>query len=200
MNAKVKISQLAAEVAALLGESLALSCHPAESPFPDLALRVRLRAPGELAQLLLSADPAISGAVKEFGSRLSIDAEGVVELELPPDFLKLAAVKMSDWKREVNSITTPESGIGLMQSSKWKGVRGTPEKPVAMTAYNKSGAIVLKLFASNAKASLDYALYFPVPSVDADDCLEVPPALYGDLINRLAVFINNESYVSEPKK
>lgn len=49
--AKVSIDQLAMDVAAVLGESLALDCHPAESPFPGIGDQVRILAPGALASL-----------------------------------------------------------------------------------------------------------------------------------------------------
>lgn len=46
---KRKITQIASDVATLLGESLALECAPEESPFPGIEQRVRLLVPAALA-------------------------------------------------------------------------------------------------------------------------------------------------------
>ena len=68
---KFTISQLALDVATLLGESLTLECQPEESPFPRIEDRVRILVPGLIHKLMIRSPD-------------SLDLSGEIEL---PHFL-----------------------------------------------------------------------------------------------------------------
>lgn len=178
---KVKIPDLAAKVATLLGEALALECQPQESPFPDLEDRVRILAPGTLARLILEEPPHLFGNAKSFDSKVLIDTEGTGTLLLPDDFLKLICIKMSDWTLPVTRI----SPVLPIHASRWKGIRGTPERPSVVLSLNSSGKRVLKIFSSAPSAVMETGLYSPAPVIASDDSLDIPDSLADKLITAL---------------
>lgn len=180
-----KIKELAAEVATILGERLVLECHPDESPFPDIEERVRILAPGILADLIREADLMELSEFKGIEGNPSIDKSGVVTLELPDDFLRLVSIRMSDWEWPVMTVTSPDSPIYEMQRSSWCGIRGNQQRPVAILCYEGEKRY-LKLYSSNEGSSVELALYMPRPEVSADDSIAIPNMLAGPLIRQIA--------------
>ena len=76
---------------------------------------------------------------------------------LPSDFMRLVAFRMSDWKRTIFDPikeTDPEYG---KQSSKWKGICGSPEKPVVAIVHRSEGK-VLEFFSCKDNPSV-YVLH-----------------------------------------
>lgn len=182
----VGIGELASDMAALLGESLLPECQPEESPFPDLEKQVRILAPIVLETLIMESEPFdLMDAAGRIDSEIRIDSEGMVTLELPDDFLRLICLKMSDWQRPVTSITTVGNPLFYRQGSRWKGIRGTPEHPVALPGFTTDGKGALHLYSSKTGATLEQALYIPRPSLSAKDELKVPSALYPSLLLKL---------------
>lgn len=182
--AKIKISELADAAAALLGETLARECRPADSPFPDIEERTRLLAPGLLANLITEAPLERLSGYKNFDNPVEIANTGEATLRLPDDFLRLVSIRMSDWSCDITEPTPASGDILKRQKSRWTGVRGNPERPVAIISFSDSGRC-LKLYSSKPGAVLGWGYYMAMPSVAADDSLEVPPSLYSPLLQRL---------------
>ena len=183
---KISLDSLASDVAALLGESLQLECQPEESPFPTIKEQVRIRAPAILSELLSECSPEfLYGYGKQINSKAEKDDSGVVTLELPDDFLRIIYLQMSDWARPVTEISSHKSSEALKQSSRWKGIKGTPQRPVAIFGFTSTGKRCLRLYSSNADATLVQAQYMPVPKADADDMINIPQSLYPILLNKL---------------
>ncbi|MCH5242960.1 MAG: hypothetical protein J1F67_11195 [Muribaculaceae bacterium] len=184
---KITVDRIATEVATLMGESLALECRPHESPFPDIVDKVRVATPGILHDLITDAKAEMLTDAKRLAPEVSIGPDGVGTLRLPDDFLRLVYVKMNDWSRPVTSVTPFSDPSVSLQYSPWNGVRGTPQRPVAvMDAASGS----LKLFTCGKGSALESFLYVPKPVIAADDTLETPEALYPQLIRNI---VNNAS-------
>lgn len=179
------IHQLAIEVATLRGEALALECHPAESPFPDIEDQVRIMAPALLTTLILEADPRNLDGAESFLTQVRPDSDGVVTIPLPDNFLRLAEVKMSDWKYELRDVSASDSETLAMQYCGVEGIFGNSQRPVALFGHTLSGQRCIKLFSSDVSASLEKALYYPVPQIDSSDTISIPDSLYPSLLNLL---------------
>ena len=180
------IKQLASDVAAILGESLASDCPPEETHFPFIEERVRLMSPLILEELLMQAEVEELCEVKSLNVSVTVDSLGMVTIVLPDDFLRLVSVKMSDWKRQVCHITPSDSEHYLWQTSRWEGIRGSPERPLALLGRNLSGERCMRLFSSGQDASLDHLLYIARPKLYPSDLLEVPDNFYNILVCRVA--------------
>lgn len=187
----VTLDRLTEDVAALLGESIFQECDAAESPFPDLEDRVHILAPGFLFGLLKENPQAKYAVAKEFSGVISVDPEGVATLRLPADFLELVYVKLSDWNSGVTEAVFPgEPGFSL-QSCRFKGIRGNPERPVAVVDRDTSGAI-LKLYSSSENAKLETGLYLPDSLLSDSAVIYLPDGLYIKLAERLAKAVSGE--------
>lgn len=183
---EVSINKTASDVAAVLGESLALECQPEESPFPDLEHRVRIIAPGILANLILEADTALTTDAKEYSGEVTLDNDGTGILPLPDDFLKLSAIRMSGWGKTVTEITGTDNRKHAMQRSVWKGIRGTPQRPVVTMDFDSEGKRCLKLYSCEKTSKLSFCRYIPTPDSAGENSLVLPKALYGPLILKIA--------------
>ena len=78
----------------------------------------------------------------DFGERMFIGADGKGFVILPEDFMRLISFRMSDWRRTVyEAISDDDPAYGL-QSSRWKGVCGTPYKPVCAIVRRNEGKVL----------------------------------------------------------
>lgn len=82
---------------------------------------------------------------------------------LPEDFMRLVSFKMSDWHRAVHTAVDVGSVEYEMQGSKYKGIRGTPEKPVVAAVPYAEG-LALEFFSCRSEqATITNATYLPLP-------------------------------------
>lgn len=118
------------------------------------------------------------------------DAPGVGMglLLLPDDFLRLIAIRMSDWQRDAKIITAHDDEY-QWQSSRFPGIRGNPQRPVAAIVSTPMGWAA-ELYSSMAGpgVTLAKALYQPVPRIQQGAIL-LPPLLYHDIIQRIALLV-----------
>ena len=107
-------------------------------------------------------------------------------LPLPDDFLRLACIQLSDWQRPAH-IITEESPEYDLQSSRFPGVRGNPQRPVAAIVRYSFG-LVVELYSSfgGEDVTIRKALYVPQPHLDADRCIDLPKPLFRDIMQRTA--------------
>ena len=181
----ISVSRLASEVATLLGESLAPECHTEESPFPDLEDRVRILAPGLLADLLKVSPPENLSELSQMNSALTFDTNGDGLLQLPEDFLFLVKLKLNTWKRSATHITQKTNPVADLQGSSVAAIRGNSSRPVVMPDVNSAGKACLRLIPAAKGSVIESAIYVAVPGIDASGTLKVPPGLYHPLLMAL---------------
>lgn len=87
-------------------------------------------------------------------------------IPLPDDYQRLCTFRMSDWHRPVNDAIAEGDAAYAIQSSRYKGVRGGPWKPVCAVATRYSGR-VLEFYScdSGEDAHVAFARYYPYPSI-----------------------------------
>lgn len=85
---------------------------------------------------------------------------------LPDDYQRLCAFRMSDWHRPVNDAIAEGDAAYAIQSSRYKGVRGGPWKPVCAVATRSRGR-VLEFYSCDGgnSVSVSIARYYPYPSI-----------------------------------
>ena len=111
----------------------------------------------------MGADPLMEGAAPEalrravMGVRrwktlspttLTADSEGRVIFTLPDDFLMLLSMRLDGWEHPVREVLEPTSWLYRLQSSRWTGLRGTPQRPLAFFTADDEGRLALELFSS----------------------------------------------------
>ena len=142
----------------------------------------------DAVRLVESEAPAImleSG--HDFGKEnvfLGKDGKGFIIL--PSDFMRLVSFRMSDWHRTVfNSIDESDPEYGK-QSSKWKGICGSPEKPVVAIVHRSEGKVLEFYSCNDDKATVAQATYVPYKKIDEDGGLDVSEDCYRAAVYRAA--------------
>ena len=101
-------------------------------------------------------------------------------IALPDNFLRLASLRMLEWKREVNSPITPEDHRYAHQQH--AGIRGGAFKPVAVLMWKTleyQNRRVLEYYSVKSSHAVDY-LYYHHP-MKAEDFVAKNPGLYDSL-------------------
>ena len=124
----------------------------------------------DAARIVLQNTPMhILGGGIPFGDSINwygAEGHGSGSVLLPDDFLRLVVFQMSDWSRPVFTAITPSDAQYAMQSSRYPGVRGCPQKPVVAIVNTGVGAM-LEFYSCTAGkgVSIKQASYIPVPRI-----------------------------------
>lgn len=108
---------------------------------------------------------------------------------LPEDFMRLLIFKMSDWERPVYEPITAADPQYQLQFSRYKGLRGNTQKPVVAIVSRAEGR-ALELFSCNSTAAtVEQAVYLPLPKVDIDGGIEIPERCYMSVVYEAASLV-----------
>ncbi|MDE5812515.1 MAG: hypothetical protein K2H61_09470 [Muribaculaceae bacterium] len=100
--------------------------------------------------------------------------KGAGWLKLPDDFMRLLIFKMSDWERPVYEPITAADPQYQLQSSRYRGLRGSPQKPV-VAIVSRAAGLVLELYScKDDTAEVEQALYLPLPKIDRHGGINIP--------------------------
>lgn len=105
---------------------------------------------------------------------------------LPNDFLRLLIFKMSDWERPVYTAITAADPRYAQQYSRCRGLRGTPQKPVVALTSRMEGRVLELYSCRSIDATVEQALYLPVPKIDDDKGIDIPEACYMSVVYLVA--------------
>lgn len=111
---------------------------------------------------LLDSGKPLSGSIT-FAKQIGI---GRGRMQLPDDFMRLITFKMSDWERAVTQPILESDPDYLLQSSRFSGLRGNPQKPVVAIISEPTG-LVLEFWSCTGGASvvLQRGRYLPIPRI-----------------------------------
>lgn len=131
-----------------------------ESKIEDSARMVVEEAPLSL----LGAGVPFSRSVSWFGDK----GKSGGFILLPDDFLRLVAFQMSDWERAVHQAIDVLHPLYRLQSSRYGGLRGNPERPVA-AIVNKGIGLALEFYSciGGEGVTIKQATYIPEPKIQA---------------------------------
>lgn len=125
----------------------------------------------------------------QFGDSVSIDADGSGRVLLPNDFMRLIAFRMSDWERTAYGAITPAHPQYAQQSSRFKGLRGTPQKPVCAIVNQPEGKMLEFYSCDSNEAYVEYATYIPYPTIDDSDGIDISERCYEAVIYTAASLV-----------
>lgn len=112
------------------------------------------------------------------------DGKGFVIL--PHDFMRLIAFRMSDWQCTVFSPISESDPEYAIQSSRFKGICGNPEKPVAAIVRRSEGMVLEFYSCHDNNATVTQATYLPMPKIDRDGGIDVAEKCYRAAVYRAA--------------
>ena len=107
---------------------------------------------------------------KAFGESIhwfSREGVGGGYIALPSDFLRLVSFQMSDWSYPVNVAITEDHPLYPLQSSRYAGIKGNPQRPVVALSSQPIG-LVLEFYSCEAGEGVyvKRATYLPIPKID----------------------------------
>ena len=105
---------------------------------------------------------------------------------LPEDFMRLIIFKMSDWERPVYEPITAGDPQYQLQFSRYKGLRGNPQKPVVAIVSRTEGRVLELYSCKDDTATVEQALYIPSPYIDEDGGIMIPERCYTSAIYQIA--------------
>lgn len=146
--------------------------------------------------LLENAVPVTVGeSVIEKGDALSFgdsihwedDTSGYVML--PEDFMRLIMFRMSDWERTAyRAISVYDKGYDR-QSSRFRGVRGTPQKPLCVVSFRPEGRVLEFYSTKDNNATVTMATYLPYPKIDDNGGIRISKRCYEAAIYAIASLV-----------
>lgn len=108
---------------------------------------------------------------------------------LPEDFMRLLIFKMSDWERPVYEPITAADPEYQLQFSRYKGLRGNPQKPVVAIVSRAEGHALELFSCKHTTATVEQAVYFPFPRVDCNGGIEIPERCYRSVVYEAASLV-----------
>lgn len=92
---------------------------------------------------------------------------------LPDEFMRLLSFRMSDWERTCHSAISVADPIYALQSSRYKGIKGNPQKPVCAVVSRPEGKALEFYSCSDSQATVARATYIPYPEIDEYNCVDL---------------------------
>lgn len=149
-----------------------------KSKMEEAATQVESSAPS----YLLEAGHPIDGEVY-------FEDQGSGWVLLPDDFMRLVVFEMNDWERPVRDVLLPDSPLYALQKSRYKGLRGTPQKPVCVLVMRPEGKALEFYSCKDKEAEISKAMYLPYPRKDRDGGLDVCERLYPAIVYMTAALV-----------
>lgn len=108
---------------------------------------------------------------------------------LPENFMRLVVFQMDDWERAVYHAISEDGAEYKKQSSRFKGIRGTPQKPVCAIAIRPEGKALEFYSCKSENAMVSRAVYLPYPVIDEDDGIEICGRCYQAVVYTIASLV-----------
>ena len=101
---------------------------------------------------------------------------------LPKDFLRLVVFEMDDWEQAVYQAISTDDPEYEKQRSRFKGIRGTAQRPVCVIAIRPEGRVLEFYSCKSTDAQVSRAIYIPYPSIDEDNGVDICERCYNAVI------------------
>ena len=136
-----------------------------ESKIVDAAKFIEYNAPSYLLGSGNSLGTSANGETSYNVTWKSAVGVGMGSIILPDDFMRLITFQMTDWSRPANVITE-DSPEYAMQSSRYPGVRGCPQKPI-VAIVPRSNGLLLEFYSCTAgdTVTVKHARYLAIPAI-----------------------------------
>lgn len=108
---------------------------------------------------------------------------------LPEDFMRLVVFQMDDWERAVYHAISEDDEEYQKQSSRFKGIRGTPQKPVCAIAIRPEGRVLEFYSCKSTDAMVSRAVYLPYPKIDKDNGIQICERCYQAVVYTIASLV-----------
>ena len=147
---------------------------------------VRSKIPEAVRRVHASAPAYMLEGGHSFGDALYWEDKGCGRVLLPDDFLRLIVFRMSDWERPVYAAISTEDPEYAKQSSRFRGIRGTAQKPVCAIGIRPEGRVLEFYSCKSTEAYVAQGLYMPEPEIDGNDGIDISTRCYMAVVYMVA--------------
>lgn len=124
-----------------------------------------------------------------FGGEVYWGKMGSGQVLLPDDFMRLILFKMSDWSRPVYHAISEEEPEYSLQSSRFRGIRGTAQKPVCGILIKPEGKVLEFYSSKGESATVEAAVYLPYPTIDPQGGIEICNRCYTGVVYTISSLV-----------
>lgn len=108
---------------------------------------------------------------------------------LPEDFMRFVVFQMSDWERAVFYPINTDDPEYERQSSRFKGIRGTAQRPVCAISIRPEGRVLEFYSCKSEKATVSRGVYLPYPQIDKYGAIEICQRCYDAVVYTIAALV-----------
>lgn len=108
---------------------------------------------------------------------------------LPEDFMRFVVFQMNDWERAVFYPINTDDPEYEKQSSRFKGIRGTCQRPVCAISIRPEGRVMEFYSCKTTEAKVSRAVYLPYPKIDKYGAVEICEKCYDAVIYTIAALV-----------
>lgn len=108
---------------------------------------------------------------------------------LPDDFMRLVVFKMDDWERPLYSAISESDDEYDQQFSRFRGIRGTPQKPICAIVSRPEGMVLEFWSCKSEDATVERAVYLPMPEIDCNGGIEICQKCYRSVVYYAAALV-----------
>lgn len=186
-----KILHIASDVRIAIDENKTSEQLIADEDIDTLSLNdiVRSKIVEAVRRVVTEAPTHLLDGGQPFGDAIFWRSKGSGWTLLPEDFMRLLIFKMSDWERPVYEPITAADPQYQLQFSRYKGLRGNPQKPVVAIVSRAEGRALELFSCKDATATVEQAVYIPLPRVDCDGGIEIPERCYMSVVYQAASLV-----------
>ena len=112
-----------------------------------------------------------------------------VRILLPEDFMRFVVFQMDDWERAVFYPINTDDPEYARQSSRFKGIRGTYQRPVCAISIRPEGRVMEFYSCKTTKAKVSRAVYLPYPKIDKYGAIEICGRCYNAVVYTIAALV-----------
>lgn len=149
-----------------------------KSKIVEAARRVEAEAPAHLLE-----------GGHNFGDAVYWSKDGAGWVLLPDDFMRLIMFEMSDWEQPVYNAISENNAEYALQHSRYKGLRGTPQKPVCAIVFRPEGRALEFYSCKDETALVTRAAYLPYPTMDDDTGVDLCERCYTAILYQTAALV-----------
>lgn len=121
--------------------------------------------------------------------------DGYIAIDNTETLMRLVVFRMSDWERDVYDVHTKDDAEYNKQFSRYKGIRGTPQKPICIidfiTNTNTPPSVkrILRFYSCKSQSAVsDVYGYLPYPSINSGT-IEICKLCYNAVIYTIASLV-----------
>lgn len=186
-----KILQISRDVRIAIDENKTSEQLLAEEDVDTLSLDeiIRSKILEAVRRVHTDAPPYMLEGGHHFGDAIYWESLNSGWVILPRDFMRLIVFRMTDWERPVYTAIDTYNPDYEKQSSRFRGIRGTTQKPVCVIAIRPEGRVLEFYSCKSENAQVAQAVYAPLPFIDADGGIDICPRCYESIVYMAAALV-----------